>query len=275
MLEAATIEYLKKQKETEFKFEDVDKLQLAYQLIDNIGDDNSEVRDGLVYPNLAHLLHDKHFTEEQLEEILELLIGPKFLHFDLENYIETSVLTRSFTLLQLVILVYVHNRDNVISGKLIREAFVSFLDYFRQEEKYEGYNQEIGWVHAIAHSADLFAQFVKVEEFGETELKTMFNAITKKIKIQHFFFMYDEDERMVNAIMNGLDREILDEEFLKGWINDFANYEKIKEYPEAYYLTNNIKVFLRSLYFRLLEVEQYDYLVKEIKVVLKENVKLF
>ena len=274
MIDKDLLAYLEEQKQNEYKFKDADKLKLVYLLIENIGVIDGHLRDDIIYPNLAHLLHDDHLEEAVLEEVLELLIGDKYLHFDLENFIEFSVLTRSFTTLQLVILVYKHNKDNVISERLIRNLYDSFIDYFDKEENLQGYKETVGWMHSIAHAADLFAQLVKVETFAETELKTILNAITKKLKTKEYFFVHDEDERMVNAVMNAIERDLLDKDFLKGWVYDFANYHKIKEYPEAYYLTNNIKNFLRSLYFRLLDNEKYKYLVDEIRKVLKENVKL-
>ena len=274
MLEEKVIEYLKKQKETEYKFEDVDKLHFAHMLIENIGDLDPVVRDELIYPNLAHLLHDKHFNEEQLTEILHLLIGDEYLHFDLDNNIEFSVLIRSFTLLQLVILVDVHNRDNRIDEIDMRELLKSFIDYFQKEENLTGYDSEKGWLHSIAHSADLFAQLVKCEWVKERELKLIFKSITTKYKTKEYYFKHDEDERLINAIENGLERDILGEEFLTIWIEMFSRYEKIKEYPEAYHLTNNVKLFLRSLYFRLIYKDKYQFLTDKIKEVLKENVKL-
>ena len=247
---------------------------MADKLIENIGVLDSELRDGLVYPCLAHLLHDGHFDSDQLTDFTKRLIGHEFLLFDLDNDIEFSVLVRSFTLLQLSILVYVHNKDKVIDSDVVRELFVSFLDYFDREENLMGYKETVGWMHSIAHSADLFAQLVKVEDFKDTELKTMFAAISKKFKQKEYYFQHDEDERMVQAIMNGLERDLLDEEFLVEWVGSFGTYKKITDYPEAYYLTNNIKNFLRSLYFALLDNEKYDYLVKEIALVLKEKVGL-
>lgn len=274
MLDQKTIDYLKKQKTSEFSFENKDKLELAHLLIKHIGEHDGELRDGLIYPNLAHLLYDKHLDETDLDQITKLLVSEEYLHFDLENYIEYSVLTRSFTLLQLAILVAVHNRDFIIHGKIIKDVYVKFLDYFAKEEDVRGYDETVGFMHSIAHSADLFAQLMKVELFRENEIKTMFKAITDKYKTDKLFFMYDEDERFVTAIMNGLNRGVLDQEFVEGWIGDFGNYRKPKQWPQAYFLTNNIKVFLRSLYFRVLEQEKYAYVAEKIKQVLKESVKL-
>jgi hypothetical protein len=274
MLEKKWIDYLKKQKESKFVFEDVNKLELLHLLMDHIGEKDAEIRDGLVYPNLAHLLNDKHFDEDQLNDIATDLISEQYLTFDIENYVDYSVLTRSFSVLQLAVLVHVHNRDHVIHGKIIQNLFTKFLKYFTMEEDVRGYNEEVGFMHSIAHSADLFAQLMQVEFFHEKEIKTMFTVIIDKYQTKDFFFMYDEDERMVNAIMNGLQREILDQEFIEGWIDSFANYKKPKNWPQAYYITNNVKVFLRSLYFRVLDHEKYGFVAEKIKKVLQEKVKL-
>jgi hypothetical protein len=274
MLEKKWIDYLKKQKESKFVFEDVNKLELLHLLMEHIGEKDAEIRDGLVYPNLAHLLNDKHFDEDQLNDIATDLISEQYLTFDIENYVDYSVLTRSFSVLQLAVLVHVHNRDHVIHGKIIQNLFTKFLKYFTMEEDLRGYNEEVGFMHSIAHSADLFAQLMQVEFFHEKEIKTMFTVIIDKYQTKDFFFMYDEDERMVNAIMNGLQREILDQEFIEGWIDSFANYKKPKNWPQAYYITNNVKVFLRSLYFRVLDHEKYGFVAEKIKKVLQEKVKL-
>lgn len=274
MLDQKMIDYLKKQKETEYGFEKKDKLELAYLLMEHIGELDGKIRDELVYPNLAHLLFDKHLDETDLDEITKQLISEKFLFFDIEDYVEFSVLTRSFTVLQLAVLVAVHNRDHIIHGKIIKDLFAKFLHYFAQENDMRGFDKEVGFMHSIAHAADLFAQLMKVEAFYENEIKRMFSAITDKYQTKELFFMYDEDERFVTAIMNGLERDILDQEFIEGWIDDFANYRKPKEWPQAYFITNNVKVFLRSLYFRILGQEKYAYIARKIEQVLKEKVKI-
>jgi len=273
MLEKKWIEYLKKQKDEKFEFKDIDKLQLAHLLITNIGDKDDYIRDGLIYPNLAHLLHDKYFSEKQLSDILETLISDDHLLFDMDNKEQFSVLNRSFTLLQLAIVVYVHRRDSIIDSELILRAYNRFKEYFLNEKVLIGYSDEVGWIHSIAHSADLFTQFMQIESFDKSMLEEMFLLITSKLKDQNHFYAYDEDERMVKAILKGLERKLLSKEFLIEWIHSFSTYVKITEYPEAYYLTNNIKCFLRSLYFALLDHEEYAWLVAQIKEDLKENVK--
>jgi len=274
MLDSKLIEYLNEQIEQGYKFLNIDKFELAFKLLENIGIEDPYLRDELIYPNLSHLLHDSHLNEEQLTKLTEELISDKYLHFDLDNDIEYSVLIRSFSLLQLVVLVYVHNRDGLSQNTVIKNVYDRFMDYFNKEQNLTGYSEEYGFLHSIAHSADLFSQLAKLKEFKENELLAILTAISKKFKTKEYFFMHDEDERMVHAIWNILERDLLSKDLIIAWINDFGTYRKIDKYPDAYFLTNNIKNLLRSLYFRLLEHEKYEDIVAEIKVVLKEKVGL-
>ena len=183
-------------------------------------------------------------------------------------------MTRSFSILQLVILVFVHKRDNIISKEKINEVLHLFLDYFDKETTYEGYKKEVGFLHSIAHSADLFLQFMTIEYFGEEELKKIFCVISQKFKLKSYYFQHDEDERMVKAIVEGLKRNLLSDKFLDNWLEELANYEKPSEYPDIYYITNNIKILLRSLYFAILDDEKMiDFNIK-IREVLKNKVVL-
>lgn len=274
MLDQKWMEYLTEQTKTKYEFKDVNKAELVELLFQHIGDSDPHVRDDLVYPNLAHLLYDGHFNESELAMYMHQLMGEEYLFFDLDNYIENSVLTRSFSLLQLVVLSAVHNRDNIISVRSMKSLMTRFLDYVDAEQIYTGYKPGVGFVHTIAHSADLFHQLMKVEAFGEIEIKRMMSAISSTYRTKDEPYTHDEDERMVVAIKAALDRGVLDQQFITQWVDSFSSYTKPKTFPQRYYLTNNIKNLLRSLYFKILPEDQYDYLKDVIVTALTENVTL-
>lgn len=255
------VSLLTSQKQNKYTFEGVDVHELIQELLKEIGNPDPVIRDELIYPNLAHLLHDNHFSKEELNRFAEELISTEYLLFDMENLSETSVLKRSFSTLQLVILVYVHNRDHLFSEAFVHLMFETFMQYFENEEILTGHHQTYGWMHAIAHSADLFAQLFKVQELGVVELERMFNLIATKIMIGHYQYVSDEDERMVTALVRGLERNLLTDDFLIDWLTRIGQVEAPTEYPEAYHFKTNKKNFLRSLYFRLLHDTKYANLV--------------
>ena len=57
------INILKNECSNEFKFEGIDKENLLSALMENIGIKDPNIRDRLIYPCLAHLLHDNHFDK--------------------------------------------------------------------------------------------------------------------------------------------------------------------------------------------------------------------
>lgn len=274
MLKKQTLEILKIQRKEKFAFNNVNKVELLNELLDNIGDLDSEIRDRLIYPNLAHLLHDKHFDEEKLTEIFEILLDKNHLFYDIENNIKNSVLTRSFTSLQLVILLYVHKRDNIIDENLIYKAFNTFLDYFKKEKHYEGYNDKVGWLHSIAHSADVFDQFLTIDYFKSEEMKKIFEAVLNKLKSREYYFSHDEDERFIVGMKKAILRDVLEEEYLLDYIERFSDYEKNTDYPAMYYIKNNVRNFLSALYFSLIEEEKYNKITEKIREVMVNKVKL-
>jgi len=274
MLDTELIKYLELQKEEKYEFKDINKNELVQKLMEDIGINDSYIRDELIYPNLAHLLYDKHFIEEELTVFLKMLISNEYLLFDLKNKEEYSVLKRSFTLLQIAILLFIHRRDHIFDSYLIQETYCQFKQYFENEKIVTGYVKEVGWVHTIAHSADVFAQFMQIETFDHTMLEEMFTMISSRLKDPKNFYHHDEDERMVKAIIKGIERKTLSNEFILDWVDAFSTYDKVSEYPQAYYLTNNIKCFLRSLYFAFLDNTEYQWLIDKIKQDLKDKVTL-
>jgi hypothetical protein len=265
------IELLKRIKESKFEFdESIDKSELASTLIENIGNHDSFVRDGLIYPTLATLLYYDHLPKEDFVKFTRKLISEKGMKYDMPNYYELSVLTRSFSLLAIVIIIYRQRTDHVLSDELFNKLYTEFMDYFRNEVDFRGYIDNVGWAHSVAHSADVFKQLFRCEKLGETEFKEMLEVIRERFMINTYVFMSDEDERMVTAIHEGLKRNVLSEEYILEWINGFRSFEKLAKYPEDYNVDINIRNLLRSLYFRLVGDDSYKVILTKLITVLDE-----
>lgn len=274
MIEDTTKTLLIKIKKNNYNFKAIDKEQLVDELLHHIGDEDSYIRDDLIYPTLAHLFHEQHFNEETLTKYLKVLLDDHHLFFDLENHQKNSALTRSFSILQLVIMVNIHNRDNIISKSDIQYTYNQFLTYFKQETVLEGYRKEVGWIHTIAHGADLIDQFMQVPWFREKKLETLFELIKDKMKESQYLFQFNEEERMVNAFLSGINRKVLSREYLLGWVHELVDYTLPKTMPDKMILPLNIKHFLRALYFAVKDNNKHHILRDEINTVLKEKISL-
>ncbi|MCK5761562.1 MAG: DUF2785 domain-containing protein [Candidatus Izimaplasma sp.] len=265
------IELLKRIKESKYVFDEgTNKTELAETLVENIGNHDSFVRDGLVYPTLATLLYYDHLPKDDFVKFTRRLISDKGMKYDMPNYYELSVLTRSFSLLALVIVVYRYRIDHILPKDLFKELYTEFMDYFRNEEDFRGYIKEVGWAHSVAHSADLFKQLFRCEDLGEEEFKDMFEVIQERFMINTYAFMSDEDERMVTALHEALKRNVLKKEYIIDWINGFRSFEKLAKFPEDYNVDLNIRNLLRSLYFRLIGDANYQWILDKLIIVLDE-----
>jgi hypothetical protein len=267
-MEKQMIKHLENIKESKFDFSKVDIQALIKTLLENIGHEDPYIRDHLVYEVLAHVFHDQLLDDKTLEKYLSRLISDNFLFYDMSNQHQNSGLKRSFTVLQLVIFVYVHQRDDVISKQLIHETFDRFMLYFTKEEMLTGYDTKLGWVHAIAHSADLIKMFMGLSWFDASKLEFMFHAVSKKIKDQHHYYMFNEDERLAIALKTGLDRKILSNEFVFKWIDDMLHMDEQLPLPNDIICKNNVKQLLRSLYFKCLKDQSLKDITDQLESVL-------
>ena len=240
-------------KENSYQIDSQEASELLEKLLLYIGDPDPKIRDGLVYPVLAHLLHDKHLESDKLNNVFQRLLSPVFLRYDMGNEEQNSVLKRSFSVLQLAILLYVHRRDNVLDKDVLLPAIKTILNYVEEETVLEGYDQEVGWKHAVAHSADLLAQIVQLEEASKELLETVWNLCQRKFLNAEYLFVSDEDERMTTALVASLQRNLLTEEFILEWVKRFTEGKPPTTFPEIYTFKNNRKHLMQSLYFRIVE----------------------
>ncbi|MDY0074882.1 MAG: DUF2785 domain-containing protein [Acholeplasmataceae bacterium] len=267
------VDLLEALKHNDYDFSQINLLHLQDYLLKHIGHPDPHIRDDLVYAIFAHLILDHHLGEDELTSICYRMLSEDFLTYDLENKVEHSVLKRSFTLLQLVVIVYIHRRDHIIAKKTMMDLLNIFLDYTKLETVHQGYDPKVGWIHTIAHSADLFGQLMQIEWISESELKLLFNGIREMIKGASCYLMYNEDERMVVAVKKGLDRHILPQDYLSKWIKRFGEGVLVETLPENIFYKNNIKNFLKTLYFTLSDQDSYNELTSVIKSTLSLLVK--
>lgn len=262
------VSYLENIKKSKFDFSTTHNEQLLETLIEHIGHEDPYVRDNLVYEILAHLFYDQILDEKTLGYYLELLISDDYLFYDIHNESNLSVLKRSFTLLQLVILVRVHIRDGIIDHKLITKTFEKFIAYFHKEHILIGYDQKLGWIHTVAHSADLIKVFMQVPWFKQLHIEKMFNEISQKMKNHEHDYRFNEDERMADALKVGFKRQLLSQTFVEKWLTELFTMDNNYPLPDDIIIKNNVKHLLRSLYFKCVNDNDLKDLTKKLQILL-------
>ncbi|MEZ4640259.1 MAG: DUF2785 domain-containing protein [Caldilineaceae bacterium] len=136
--------------------------------------------------------------------------------------------------------------------------------YLAAEKDLRGQVPQKGWAHAIAHAADFFWVITRNRFLDAEDLKRILNAISDKVTepVAHTY-LYQEDDRLAQAVISALLRNLLDMAFLNTWLARFVDPPSGIVWRESFSdetsvsARHNTVTFLRSLYFQLLLGIQY------------------
>lgn len=244
---------------------DINYYELTGEMLKYIGSPDPELRDELIYSILSNWIIKEVFTSEQLREILNITLDELHLFYKIGEIESDSVFTRSFSVLLIPPILITHRKNNILSKSEVLNIFNKIILYLREEKDLRGYIKEKGWAHTVAHSADALDEFAMCNYIGHDELLEMLEIIKFKIADRHYAYIHEEDERMVTAVVNIIERRELKESELIDWIEGFKNLVKSMMIIGDDYLNLNVKNFLRSLYFRLLDQKDLSNINNSVK----------
>ncbi|WP_165442940.1 DUF2785 domain-containing protein [Senegalia massiliensis] len=274
--ETKHMEYLKEKLQiiakNEYAIPDEINLEKLIELmLENIGSLDSELRDNLIYSTLARWIGNQKIEKEMLKKIINVALDNKHLFYKIDSKDETAVFTRSFSILIVALIIYSHRKEKLFNKQESRYIYRKVTQYFKDENDLRGYVAGYGWAHSVAHTADALDELAMCEEIGIDELKNMLENIKYKVSIGTYVYVHEEDERLVTAIMSIISRKIILEDELTKWIESFLELEELDDSMKNYCKDLNIKNFMRSLYFRLLNTGENKELIDVIIRVLNRN----
>ncbi|WP_245625013.1 DUF2785 domain-containing protein [Paenibacillus stellifer] len=227
------------------------KFHLIQEMIDNIGSMDAQLRDELIYTTLSHWIPGNFPTANELEQLLPVVLDNNHLLFKLGETNIDSVFTRSFSMLVIPLLFMRHKESPFLSREQIHQIKEKVFYNVQNEQDYRGYDEEKGWAHAIAHAADALDDLAQFSELDKNDLLIILDLLYEKMTITDRIYSYAEDERMVNSVISVLNRKVLSQTYVEQWIQSFGDVEINPEFLPAFKQKNNIKNFLKSLYFRI------------------------
>lgn len=247
--------------------EDVDIYALSLEMMDNIGSTDPELRDMLILELLYNIISCEKISYDQMKELLKLSLSDNNLFYKIGGNEDDSVFKRTFTLCIINMILNLNNEcdDSFLSEEDILHVYNEVLRYFRNEKDVRGYVDIKGWAHSSAHTGDVLCSLSESKVIKHMELLEILQAIKEKICINTYTYINREDERLINAVVSILDRNILTDEEIINWINSFKNIEYIDKYPEDDHLRINRKTFMRSLYFRLKKINANEKLINAVE----------
>ncbi|GAA2992642.1 hypothetical protein GCM10010519_27690 [Streptomyces lactacystinicus] len=202
---------------------------LTAELAEALGSPDPEIRDGYPYAVLDAWIRSGVIDRERCLALGDLMA---------ERFTDPRIEARTFAPLVLRMIV---NRGGAGPGWL--DAFAA---WYRAEADLRGRDDTLGWLHAVAHGADLLGAFGLRPEVDPGPLLGL--AAERLLAPTEYLFAEREDERLAKAVALVLTRPDLTPERSTAWLAPIAEALAPYEYgPMPVWASNAVRT-LRALY---------------------------
>ena len=262
---------------------------LTDELLSYLGSPDPHLRDGVAYPLLAQWVSEGRYSQPDLLTMARQLTATLQIGRSEEG--GERVFLRAFSALMLAELIHQENKRRSFEFEEadVRAILEAALAYLPAERDLRGYVPGLGWAHAVAHASDLLWVLANSRYAGAPDLERILDALASKVAppVEHVY-LFNEDTRMVRAVMGVLRRNFVSLPFLSAWLDRLARPEGRAISIEAFFvgeppaiasyinvcLLHNTRQFLRSLYFALSAEEQPPTIAADFTAHLLEALKL-
>lgn len=229
---------------------------LLDELTQLLGHVDPELRDDLGYSTLANWIYRQRVVP--VDERLRLLgVWQKNLGAGVGGTNPDAVLRRSFSALALGVLVILDNETPYLDRDQFAGLLASGLKYLREERDVRGFDARVGWMHSVAHTADLLKFLARSRHLQPAEQTQILTAISDKWHAVTTPLVHGEDERMARAVLSLAARQDFDEAAFAAWLKSMTTRRTTPPTVETLATDQNRRDLLVSL-FTVLSTDRRD-----------------
>ncbi|WP_073005093.1 DUF2785 domain-containing protein [Clostridium amylolyticum] len=268
---------LKRIKDNEYNLREDEKvIDYLDLMLKYVGDTDPELRDVLIYNIFVNWIEEKeYFSNEELTNLLNRILSEDFIFYNIGCENDDSVLRRSFSILLVNPILCAHLDRDFLDKDMILKTKDCLIKYFDEEKDLRGYDSKKGWLHALAHAADGMHVLLNCKGITEDICKEVMFAIENRLCEGKEFLSAEEDERLTTIIYYDIiGDKLLTDEYICNWIEGLSKVLEIKDKITRFKARTNVKNIIRSLYFRMLHLENNEQISKAI-IELEKKVNLY
>jgi Protein of unknown function (DUF2785) len=204
---------------------------LLYELSGYVGSKDSELRDDLGYSITTTWIKHQDIPTADLNSLMDEWCAN--LRVGIGESGNESVLKRSFSALSLVALAERDLTKPFLTEERYRRLLDDALAYLKDEHDLRGFDPQIGWIHATAHTADLLAALAMNSMFKPEDQPRVLTAITARLSSAHEIFTFGEQDRLSLVAARIVGRKDFDTAEFDKWLNatDTADQQTWKNSP--------------------------------------------
>jgi hypothetical protein len=221
--------------------------ELAPELIGCLGSPDPRLRDSIGSELYARWLRKENLSDATRRALLGAL-GER-----LSAAAPEAVLSRSFSALILAELM----RSDAIAPFMDETERQTLLgaaaDAIENESDFRGLDADLGWVHPVAHMADLLWRFALHPATTPAQARELLDAVRSKVATDATAYAFNEPDRLARAVSTLIARELLPADEIAEWIDSFASPASMGRWSDAFRTPagmaelHNTKLFLRAL----------------------------
>jgi hypothetical protein len=194
---------------------------LVRELSAQLGSTDPEWRDDIAYSTLASWIYRQRVVSVDLRQELMASWRGNLTRGVGESGTD-AVFLRSFSALSLGILAILDNEAAYLDRAEFDALVDSALAYLRAERDVRGFDAAKGWIHSVAHTADLIKFLARSRHLRPEQQGRMLSAITDKLGQVETPLTHGEDERLARAVLSIAARPDFDEAGFKAWAPSMA-----------------------------------------------------
>jgi len=190
---------------------------LAKELSSYLGSPDPELRDDLAYSIYARWAYRPNI----LSTSTLLLLTDEWranLKIGLGEQGTNSVLKRSFSALCLSIMAAREAKNPFMGGDRYHALVSEAIDYLQAERDLRGYDAQLHWIHATAHTADLLHALAESPLLTREEASGVLDAIASRLATAPEVYTQGEQDRLTAALMPALRRSDFDPNLFDRWL---------------------------------------------------------
>lgn len=200
---------------------DVPLLILLGELNTMLGSPDPELRDDIAYSVLANWIYRQRIVP--VEECQRLLRSWQAnLKIGIGQQGTDAVVLRSFSALSLGVLAILDNEAPYLDRDAFNTLLASSLAYLKDEQDVRGFDARLGWLHSVAHTADLVKFLARSRHLQPQEQAVILTAIADKLTAVSTPLVHGEDERLARAVLSIVGRADFDEAGFAAWLKTMA-----------------------------------------------------
>lgn len=221
--------------------------QLAPALISCLGSTNSELRDSIGYELFSYWLRNDALSQQSKIDLLEVLSS------NIQQSDDTQALNRSFSALVVSELLRADNLSNFIDDADRLRLLQITVNALVAESDYRGLVEDIGWVHPVAHLADVLWRFALHTSLNTEQSRIILESVRNKVGTTTTGYIFNEGDRLARPISTLILQDALDASDIVNWLGLFETPAAGGTWFDAYFSVqgmhelHNTKLFIRAL----------------------------